>query len=40
MPKALEDYEYILENMPSNYKEKYEYLDGWAISLGSVDKKS
>jgi len=28
MPKALEDYEYILENMPSHYKEKYEYLDG------------
>lgn len=37
IPKALEDYEYILENMPSPYTEKYEYLDGWAISLGPVD---
>jgi uroporphyrinogen decarboxylase len=37
MPKALEDYEYILKNMPSHYKETYEYLDGWAISLGPID---
>lgn len=37
MPKALEEYENILENMPSDYKAKYEYLDGWAISLGPVD---
>ncbi len=37
MPKVLEDYKYILENMPSYYREKYEYLDGWAMSLGPID---
>ena len=37
MPKYLEEYEYIVESMPSHYKEKYEYLDGWAISLGPMD---
>jgi len=37
MPKALKDYEYMLRNIPPLYKEKYEYLDGWAISLGPVD---
>ena len=37
MPRALEDYEYMLENIPSHHKEKYEYLDGWAMSLGPID---
>jgi len=37
MPKALEEYEYMLKNIPSHYREKYEYLNGWAISLGPVD---
>lgn len=37
MPKALETYQYMLENMSFRYKEQYEYLDGWAISLGPID---
>ncbi|MCD6406808.1 uroporphyrinogen decarboxylase family protein [Candidatus Aerophobetes bacterium] len=37
MPKALETYKYMMENIPSCYRERYEYLNGWAISLGPVD---
>lgn len=37
MPKSLRTYEYMLENIPSHYKKQYEYLDGWATSLGPLD---
>ena len=33
MPKALETYEYMQEHLPSEYREKYEYLDGWASTM-------
>jgi len=37
MPKALETYRYMQDNLPARYMEEYEYLDGWAMSLGPVD---
>jgi len=37
MPKALETYKYMQEHLPSEYREEYEYLDGWASAMGPTD---
>lgn len=37
MPKALKTYQYMQDNLPPRYREEYEYLDGWAMSVGPTD---